>query len=108
GATATKLLGQFPTGTIEVSATAIPIVNPYTLTTAPRLTFLLKEDIGLYTGKVRDLATIKALIAKHRQTQQKRVDSYGPLSESFKAMQTILAWNTIYDAGNHRVITPVS
>lgn len=108
GATATKLLGQFPTGTIEVGSTATPILNPYTITTAPRLTFLLKEDIGLYTGKPRDLATIKAVIAKQRQTQQQRVDSYGPLSESFKAMQTILAWNTMYDAGNRRVITPVS
>ena len=108
GATGTKLLGEFSNRTIEVSSTATPLSNPYTLTTAPRLTFLLKEDIGLYTGKSRDLATIKALIAKHRQAEQKRVDSYGALSESFKAMQTILAWNTIYDAGNHRVITPVS
>ena len=108
GATATKLLGGFSTRTIEVSATSTPILNPYTPTTAPRLTFRLKEDIGIYTGKPRDLATIKTLIARHRQAQQKRVDSYGPLSESFKAMQTILSWNTIYDAGNRRVITPVS
>jgi hypothetical protein len=108
GATATKLLGEFANKTIEVSSTAIPLSNPYTQTTAPRLTFQLKNQIGIYTGKPKDLATIQSIITSHRQEQQKRIDSYSPLSESFKAMQTILAWNTIYDAGNQRVITPVS
>jgi putative isomerase len=108
GATETKLLGEFSNKTIEVSSTATPVSNPNTLTTAPRLTFLLKQEIGIYTGKTRSLSVIKGIIASHREEQQKRVDSYGALSASFKAMQTILAWNTIYDAGNQRVITPVS
>jgi putative isomerase len=108
GATETKLLGEFSNKTIEVSSTATPVSNPYTMTAAPHLTFLLKEEIGIYTGKARSLSVIKGIIASHREAQQKRVDSYGALSASFKAMQTILAWNTIYDAGNQRVITPVS
>ena len=103
-----KLTGTFPGKSIVVSSTATPVLNAYTSSTSPRLTFILKEEIGIYTGKERDLSTIKNIIAKHREEQQKRVDSYGDLSESFKAMQTILAWNTIYDAPNHRVITPVS
>ena len=36
------------------------------------------------------------------------MNSFGKLAEAFKAMQTILAWNTIYDAPNNRAITPVS
>jgi hypothetical protein len=102
------LIGKFDKKTITVQSTASPIKDGYTVTTAPRLTFSLKNEIGIFTGKTRTLATIKAIIAKSRAKQQKRVDSYGELSSSFKAMQTILAWNTIYDAPNHRVITPVS
>ena len=103
-----KLVGTFPGKTITVSSTIAPIANAYALTTVPRLAFKLDKEIGLYTGKARTISEIKSIIQKHRAAQQKRVDSYGNLSESFKAMQTILAWNTIYDAPNHRVITPVS
>jgi putative isomerase len=102
------LIGKFDKKTITVRSTTSPIQDGYTVTTAPRLTFSLKNEIGIFTGQTRTLSAIKTFIAKSRAKQQKRVDSYGDLSASFKAMQTILAWNTIYDAPNHRVITPVS
>ena len=108
GMSGDKLTGNFKRKTIEVSSTVAATPNAYTFSTAPRLTFELNKEIGLYTGKTRTLQEIKNMIAKHHDVQQKRVDSYGDMSESFKAMQTILAWNTIYDAPNKRVITPVS
>lgn len=108
GMTQNKLTGKFANKFISVSSTATPVSNTYTISTAPRLTFVLKNEIGIYTGKTRDLLTIKKIIATHREAQQKVIDGYGPLSESFLAMQSILAWNTIYDAANHRVLTPVS
>jgi putative isomerase len=103
-----QLFGKFPGKNITVSATAVPIVNAYSFTTAPHLSFLLRGEIGIYTGETRTLAAIKNIIAQHREAQQKKVNSYGELAESFKAMQTILAWNTMYDAPGNRVITPVS
>lgn len=102
------LLGKFSENTIAVKATATPAAHAYSVTTAPHLTFTLEQEIGIYTGKPRTLPEIKNLIDRHRAKQQERIDSYGSLSESFKAMQTILAWNAIYDAPNNRVITPVS
>ncbi|CAN5435159.1 hypothetical protein BH11BAC5_BH11BAC5_09380 [soil metagenome] len=103
-----QLFGKFPDKNITVSATAVPIVNAYSFTTAPHLSFLLRGEIGIYTGATRTLAAIKNIISQHREAQQKKVNSYGELAESFKAMQTILAWNTMYDAPGNRVITPVS
>ena len=103
-----KLIGKFNKRTIEVGSTIMPISNPYSQSKSPRITFRLKGSIGLFTGKNRTLAELKELISKAREREQKRADSYGDLSESFIAMQTILAWNTIYDAPNHRAITPVS
>jgi len=93
---------------ITVHSTVAPVADAYVVTTAPHLSFSLRKDIGLYTGRPRTLAGIKALIGQHRAEQQARQDRYGNLAESFKAMQTILAWNTMYDAANQRVITPVS
>jgi len=103
-----QLMGRFAGKTIAVSCTALPIADAYAVTTSPHLTYAIKQEFGIYTGKARTLVQIKTVIDKRRIEQQKRVDSYGDMAESFKAMQTILAWNTIYDAPNHRVITPVS
>lgn len=103
-----RLTGEFPGRTIRVGTTAPPIEDAYAVTTAPHLTFSLKHEIGIYTGKRRTLTKIKTIIDEHRRKQQKRIDQYGSLSEAFRAMQTILAWNTVYDAPNHRTITPVS
>lgn len=103
-----KLIAEFPTKEITVSSTAESVVNGYIASTSPHLTITLDNEIGIYTGKPRKLNEIKELIAKSREIQQKRIDSYGDLSESFLPMQTILTWNTIYDAPNRRVITPVS
>ncbi|HEX5552002.1 MAG TPA: trehalase family glycosidase [Chitinophagaceae bacterium] len=108
GAEDNRLIGKFPGRTIRVSTTASPIEDAYAATTAPCLTFSMKHEIGIYTGKPRTLTEIKTIIDAHRREQQKRVNHYGSLSEAFRAMQTILAWNTVYDAPNHRVITPVS
>ncbi|MBS1915374.1 MAG: hypothetical protein JST87_03795 [Bacteroidetes bacterium] len=103
-----KLLGKFNSRTITVSTTGTPILDAYAVTTAPHLTFSLEHEFAIYTGKTRTLQQIKNILEQKHNQQQKRVDGYGALSESFKAMQTILAWNTIYDAPNKRVITPVS
>ena len=103
-----QIVGQFMDKKIVVSPTEKPIVNAYAISTSPRLSFLLKDDLGFYTGKHRSIDEIRKAIAKSREIQQKRVDGYGEMAESFQAMQNILAWNTIYDAPNQRVITPVS
>lgn len=103
-----KLIGKLPNRTISVGTTEQPIKDGYVVSYNPHITVPLKNEIGIYTGKNRTLAMIKNVIERSRALQQKRDNSYGKLSEAFKAMQTILAWNTIYDEPNNRVITPVS
>lgn len=102
------LSGRFPYRTISVRTTELPVKDGYVVSYNPHLTVPLSKEVGIYTGKFRTLSEIKNIIEKNRAVQQKRIDSYGKLSEAFKAMQTILAWNTIYDAPNNRAITPVS
>lgn len=102
------LVGKFRDKNIKVYSTAMPVADAYSVTSAPHLAFRSSEVLGICTGRQQTLAEIKAIIEKHRVVAQQRIDSYGDLSESFKAMQTILAWNSTYDAPNDRVISPVS
>jgi len=108
GKTGNKITGKFSSHTISVSTTEQPVNDAYIMSTAPDIILSLKKEVGIYTGKKRTLTEIKNIIKKKRAEQEARISQYGDLSESFKAMQTILAWNTIYDAPNHRVISPVS
>lgn len=91
-----------------IRTTGTDIGKEYLATTAPRLNVKLEAPIAVYTGEQKSMAEVEQFIANHREKQQQRVDQWGDLSESFLSMQTILAWNTIYDAHNQRAITPVS
>jgi len=102
------LFGDFEQRQIKVYFTEMPVQHVYASSTSPHLSFTLNKELGISTGKRCSLSEIKQIIAANREKQLKRVNSFGDLSESFLAMQSILAWNTIYDAANKRVITPIS
>ena len=91
-----------------VSLTGRNLQKEYLTSTAPRLNVLLDGKQAVYTGKERTLEQIEDIIASGREALVHRVGSYGDMLEAFLSMQTILAWNTIYDAPNDRAITPVS
>jgi putative isomerase len=102
------LTGRFPSRIITIHTTESQINDGYIVSSSPNIIIPLNREIGIYTGRVRSLSEIKTIIEKKRKIQEERISSYNDLSEPFRAMQTILAWNTIYDAPNDRVISPVS
>jgi hypothetical protein len=108
GRTGDQLTASFGDRTITLYSTETPVADAYSVTSAPHLAFPTTKPLGISTGKQRSLAEISSVIDKQRQAAEQRIASYGPLSESFQAMQTILAWNATYDAPNERVISPVS
>lgn len=108
GRTGDQLTASFGERTITLFSTETPVADAYSVTSAPHLAFSTAKALGISTGKQRSLAEISALIDKQRRAAEQRIASYGALSESFQAMQTILAWNATYDAPNERVISPVS
>lgn len=103
-----SIIGQFPSRNISVGTTEQPVKDAYITSAEPFIIVSLEKEVGIYTGKKRTLEEIKNIIAKKRAAQEERIAQYGDLAQPFKAMQTILSWNTIYDAPNHRVISPVS
>ncbi|MGD0733111.1 MAG: trehalase family glycosidase [Terracidiphilus sp.] len=76
----------------------LPDGSPYFATdfTAP---------VGVSTGRARDLGEIRALIEQQKKSYELSVTKSGPIVD---AIQTVMGWDTIYDPGGSRVITPVS
>ena len=64
-------------------------------------------SIGFSSGKLYDKATIASAIAKAAELHASRRAKYGRLEEVYNAMQTVVAWNTIYDP-HEGIIIPVS
>ena len=72
------------------------------------LSVALDGMVGFSTGKPYTLAEIQALIAAGKAAHAAATARYGELQPMYEAMEAALMWDTIYDAKNNRVISPVS
>ncbi len=89
-----------------------PVHDPYIPAQGGYLAYTLVagEPIALSTGGVdRTRAGIEAVMRdREREQEQYAADRFGDLAETYRAMQTCLAWNTVYDPLKDRVVSPVS
>lgn len=108
GAYGDSLVGKIGNNSYVIKTTEPTITNSYALSTAPRICLSLKEDVAIYTGREVSLDHIKKIVSNARESQISRLKQFGDMAEVIKPIQTVLAWNTIYDAPNKRAITPVS
>lgn len=95
---------------IKVSVTA-PVLEDNTIVcNAPYLCvdLLAGQPMGVFTGQPRTLEEIQAIVSRQKNTEEIKAARYGNLSEAYRAMQTVLAWNVIYEPEKDRVISPVS
>jgi hypothetical protein len=93
---------------LEVGSSEPQVPNAYVVSSAPHFCLLLNKPTALYTGRRRSQEEIRAFLDTRRQAEERRGQAFGEHTDCFRAMQTILAWNTVYDGANGRVITPVS
>ncbi|MBN9384034.1 MAG: hypothetical protein J0H74_25010 [Chitinophagaceae bacterium] len=103
-----KLVYRADKAVMEVRSAGAQVPNAYVVSSAPHLCLLLNKPVALYTGRHRSLEEVRAFLDSRRQAEERRGQAFGQLADCFRAMQTILAWNTVYDGANGRVITPVS
>ena len=94
--------------TIPVYGTAPHIHEPYINAQTPYLAMEMAETIGVSTGKYRSIEDIETIIEKRKSEYVAHVGSFGELAEVYKAMQTCLAWDTVYEPAHDRVVSPVS
>ena len=93
--------------TFNVQSTAkelnipLPISNPYLCVNSD-------EVSAFFTGYGWNLEKIKNYMEVRKGLYYEQQEEYGDLKEAYGAMRNLLGWNIIYDAFNHRTITPVS
>jgi hypothetical protein len=102
------LVGALPGRTITVGTTAPLVKEAHAPVRTPYLAVALDGTIGIYTGRPRTVAEIRKVLDENRKAVEASAARWKDLSEPFAAMQTVLAWNAVYDAENDRVISPVS
>jgi len=89
--------------TIDVTVNADQ-VSP----TADQIMVSLATPIALSTDDARSIKDIAKVINDARNDFLSERSAFDNAPELFDAMQTVLAWNVIYEPTNDRVITPVS
>lgn len=103
-----ELVGCMPDCEVRVTATRHGVDDPYVQMQSPYLAITLEEPVGVSTGRRRGLAEIREIVARGRMKREALSRPFGELAEVYDAMQTCLAWNTIYDPLHDRVVSPVS
>ncbi len=93
---------------IHVYTTAACREEPNIASQSPFLAVPLQGSICVSTGRYRPLSEIREVIARNRKVHENRKAEFGELSEAYSAMQSCMAWDTIYEPKKDRVVTPVS
>ena len=102
------LVARLPHGTIRVHGTRPSVFDPHVATQGPYLAMPLDAPVGLSVGAPRSVAEIQALLAREKTALQAETARYGDLADVYAAIQTCMAWDTIYEPLKDRVISPVS
>lgn len=84
------------------------LVDAYHNYTSPYISVSGVKPVGFYTGEKMNVRQIQAIVETARQKYENDASAFGDHADSFKAIQSVLGWNTIYDASQQRVITPVT
>ena len=79
----------------------VPLNTPY-------ISVDLSDTVGISTGCERSLAEIETIIESKREDYEQKIKKYGEKAETYRAMQTCQAWDTIYDPVLKSPITTVS
>jgi len=98
---------ELSSGNMVIRSVNKPIGLDFPLATA-HLTFNSEVENAFYTGKVRNLEEVKAIIERGKTTFESGKARYNEQADAYEAMQAVLAWNLFYDAQNKRAITSVS
>jgi hypothetical protein len=91
--------------TWHLGASAAPVEEPQTSALGPYLALPLDTPLALFTGKQRSLEEVNEIMEQRRlEVAHDGSDE----AELRSAIQTCMAWDTIYDPSKKRVISPVS
>ena len=91
-----------------VYTTGQPLCDPNIPVQTAFLSVALDASVAFSTGTDRSLSEVQELIASRRHAHSEQTSAYGKLQPLYEAMECALSWDTLYDAKNCRVVSPVS
>lgn len=103
-----RLTAQLDDRTVTVFATGCATEDLLLNIKTPCLTMELSGPVFLSAGRQRTPEEIMTILEENKARLESRCLAYGPHSETYKALQSCMAWDTIYEPKKHRVVTPVS
>jgi hypothetical protein len=107
------LIGHFPIAShdeskIIVYATHEMEIDPHVWTQTPYISMRISEPVGISTGRWRSVLEIQAIVERQAQAFDQQFSKHGDLEQVYRAVQTAMAWDTIYEPEHRRVLSPVS
>lgn len=102
------LIAHTPAGDKEVYTTGQAMVDPNIPVQTAFLSVVLDGPVGFSAGTKRSFTEIQNLIEKQRTEHDRKAGCFGEMQPMYEAMESALGWDTIYDAKNNRVVSPVS
>ena len=102
-----RISASFQSRNIEIRSTknSTDAARPYA---APYQSYLADTVFAIYTGPEKTLNEIIDIVEKAKQNYHDDAQKFEDHADVHEAIQTVLGWNTLYDADLDRVITPVS
>ncbi|MGC9350334.1 MAG: MGH1-like glycoside hydrolase domain-containing protein, partial [Anaerolineae bacterium] len=102
------LIGHCSERAVVVYSTLEHVDDPYIPSETPYLALPLDGPVGISTGRRRTVEEIRGLMEERRAEHAAHVETFGELAEVYAAVQTCMAWDTVYEPEGDRVVSPVS
>jgi hypothetical protein len=102
-----SLEARLPTRSVRAYVTGAAMEDPYVPSKTPYLAVPLDAPVGVSTSKARTLEEIQGLIARKKSQMESRAAASGQQAEIYMAVESGLAWNTIYEPKYDRVVSTV-
>lgn len=93
---------------VNLYSTKSTVYDPYLRLYTPYNAYELRSSVGLSTGKSYSIQQIQNVLDRESKKLNQMKSAYGEYADIFDAMQSSIAWNTIYEPQKKRVVTPVS
>ncbi len=103
-----SLHAQCPGRAVTVHVSGPVIEDPWAEATGPYLVVSLAESVAVSTGRPRTVEEVRTTLEARKVDHLQASAAYGALAETHQAVQTCLAWDTIYEPVKDRVVSPVS
>ncbi len=96
------------TGQTSLRTTSMYVIGNRWINTSENVMVSLDQKIAISSGASKSLEDVENTISRAKLTFEAEKSKYRKTPELYNAMQTVLAWDLIYEPTHDRVIAPVS